>query len=72
MRRTHTTLPLMNGESAVTVAAEAVRSLQETMRTYFHFIPGSARAGVDALTSTLTGRDKSQSQPSRTAGRAVG
>jgi len=49
MRHTHTSLLLQAGESPAKVADDAGRSLQETMRTYAHFLPAPARAGVERV-----------------------
>lgn len=40
------------------VAAESGRSLQETMRTYAHFMPGGNRADAEVLAGLLGARPK--------------
>jgi len=48
MRHTHTSLLIQAGVPPAKVAAEAGRSLEETMRTYAHFLPGGNREDADA------------------------
>jgi integrase len=58
MRHTHTSLLLQQGKSPAWVAQQAGRSLQETLRTYAHFVPGSEREAVDSLAPLLgVGKD---------------
>jgi integrase len=54
MRHTHTTLLLMAGKPIAWVAAQAGRSIRETERTYFHFLPSTAQSGAEDLAALLT------------------
>jgi integrase len=74
LRHTHTSLLLQNGVPPAKVAEEAGRSVEETMRTYAHFLPGGNRADAEVLAGLLTAqdgtsfrRDISGSQRPRTA-----
>ena len=53
MRHTHTSLNLQKGVAPAKVAAEAGRSLEETMRTYAHFLPGGNRDDADVIADLL-------------------
>lgn len=56
MRHTHSSLLIQNGVPPAKVAAEAGRSLEETMRTYAHFAPGGNREDAEVLAGLLSGR----------------
>jgi integrase len=61
MRHSHTTHLLMLGEPIAWVAAQSGRSIAETERTYYHFLPRDARGGAEALAKRLEGTsDKSR------------
>jgi integrase len=62
-RHTHTSLMLQSGESPAKVAAEAGRSLDETMRTYAHFLPGGNRQSAEVLAALL--RPETRVSPER-------
>jgi integrase len=57
LRHTHTSLLLQGGAPPARVAAEAGRSLEETMRTYAHSMPGGNRAEAEVLAGLLSGKD---------------
>lgn len=57
MRHTHDSLMIQAGVPPAKVAAESGRSLQETMRTYAHFLPGGNREDAETL-AALLGRPK--------------
>lgn len=63
MRHTTTTLHLMAGKPIAWVAAQAGRSISETERTYFHFLPTEARSGAEDLAALL--RPKTHVSPRR-------
>jgi integrase len=85
MRHTHDSLMLQAGVPPARVAAESGRSVQETMRTYAHFLPGGNRADADVLAAKLghepkatrgfprviSGNDRPRSATSGTKLRAV-
>jgi integrase len=67
-RHTHSSLLLQQGRAPAKVAAEAGRSLAETMRVYSHFLPGGNREDAEVLDDLLRGaKDTVSSQRQLTA-----
>ena len=61
MRHTHDSLLIQAGVPVAKIAAESGRSIEETTRTYLHFLPGGNREDAEVLAGLLGGTRKEKS-----------